>query len=242
MSSTLLPIPSSLARVAVLVPAWDPDRRLLSLVHSLRELGFGAIIVVNDGSSSLSSEVFAELHPLDRVHLLRHSVNLGKGRAIKNGINHALCNLPGFDLLLTADADGQHAPGDIAGVARAALSHPGKVILGSRGFLKDVPWRSRVGNGLTRHAFAFVTGNRLSDTQTGLRAFPRSLLPELVSLTGERYEYEMNVLALLCCTGRAPLEFPIQTIYIDGNKSSRFSTVRDSFSIYRVLARTLYNS
>jgi len=245
MSTTPLPsaeshtalLPLSLARAAVLIPAWEPDRTLIPLAASLLTLGFGAIIIVNDGSSSGCAEIFAELETLDRVNILCHAINLGKGRALKNGVNYFLCELPGFEVLVTADADGQHACTDIARVAQAALEHSSKAILGSRGFVKDVPLRSRIGNALTRHIFAFVTGARLMDTQTGLRAFPRTLLPELIALEGERYEYEMNVLAHICRTGSNPLEVPIQTIYFDGNKSSRFNPIRDSMSIYFVLVR-----
>jgi putative flippase GtrA len=102
--------------------------------------------------------------------------------------------------------------------------------------------RSRVGNGLTRHIFAFVTGAKLMDTQTGLRAFPRAMLPELMVLEGERYEYEMTVLAHICRAGGKPLEVPIETVYIDGNRSSHFDPVRDSMRIYFVLARFFFSS
>jgi len=232
----------SLARAAVLIPAWEPDRTLIPLVASLLSLGFGAIIIVNDGSSPTCTEIFAELEPLDRVHMLRHAINLGKGCALKNGINYFLGNLPTFDVLITADADGQHTPADIARVAAAALQNSTRAVLGSRGFVKDVPLRSRVGNGLTRHIFAFVTGAKLMDTQTGLRAFPRTLLPELIVLDGERYEYEMTVLAHICRTGSKPLEVPIETVYIDGNRSSHFDPIRDSMRIYFVLARFFLSS
>jgi len=243
MSTTPLPIaeshtaPPSLARAAVLIPAWDPDHTLILLVESLLQLGFGAILIVNDGSSLVSTEIFEQLQLLDRVHILRHAINLGKGRALKSGINYFLGDLPSFDVLVTADADGQHIPTDIARVAIAALQNSTKAVLGSRGFVKDVPLRSRVGNGLTRRIFTLVTGARLMDTQTGLRAFPRSMLPGLLLLEGERYEYEMNVLTHICRTGNKPLEVPIETIYFDGNKSSRFDPIRDSMSIYLVLAR-----
>jgi len=238
----LPPGPQSLVRAAVLIPAWDPNQSLVSLVESLLQYGFGAIIIVNDGSSSTSDEIFSELARLDRVHLLRHAINLGKGRALKNGINYLLAELPGFDVLVTADADGQHTPADIARVAQAALQNSTKAVLGSRGFVKDVPLRSRIGNGLTRHIFAFVTGTRLMDTQTGLRAFPRAMLPALIVLEGEHYEYEMSVLAHICRTGSRPLEVPIETVYIDGNRSSHFDPIRDSMRIYFVLARFFLSS
>ncbi len=109
-------------------------------------------------------------------------------------------------------------------------------MLGSRCFSGEVPLRNRFGNGLTRHIFAFITGTKIADTQTGLRAFPTEVLPELLALSGERYEYEMTVLAHVC-RRRKPLEVPIETVYLDGNRSSHFDPLLDSIRIYFVLVR-----
>jgi glycosyltransferase involved in cell wall biosynthesis len=228
--------PPALDRMAVLIPAWRPGELLAGLAASLLACGFGTVIVVNDGSDATCAALFEELALLPRVRVLRHAVNLGKGRALKTGINHFLTELPEMDGLVTVDADGQHIAEDTVRVAQAMLIRHGEVVLGSRRFTGDVPLRSRLGNGLTRRIFAFVTGAKISDTQTGLRAFPRQLLPELVGLSGERYEYEMTVLAHVC-RQRKPVEVPIETVYIDGNRSSHFDPVRDSMRIYFVLVR-----
>jgi len=241
MPSLQQPSPQTLARLAVLIPSWQPEAALPQLVSDLSTHGFGAIILVNDGSSTQSASIFDSLATLPSVHLLTHAVNLGKGRALKTGINYTLTALPQIDGLITADADGQHTVKDIVGVALALLSSNGSVVLGSRTFAADVPLRSRFGNSLTRHIFAFVTGAKLADTQTGLRAFPRALLPELLILDGERYEYEMTVLAHVC-RQRKPVEIPIETVYIDGNRSSHFDPIRDSMRIYFVLARFYFSA
>ena len=231
----------TLDRLAVLIPAWQPEQWLTVLVASLVARGFGAVVIVNDGSDEKCSVLFEELARLPRVHVLRHAMNLGKGRALKTGIHYFLNELRMMDGLVTADADGQHMPADIVLVAEALLEADGKLVLGSRRFTADAPLRSRFGNGLTRHIFAFVTGAKLTDTQTGLRAFPRNLLPELLVLDGERYEYEMTVLAHVCCLGNKPLEIPIETIYIDGNRASHFNPVWDSMRIYFVLMRFYFD-
>jgi putative flippase GtrA len=131
---------------------------------------------------------------------------------------------------------------DIVRVAQALPAAHGRAVLGSRQFAQNVPPRSRFGNLLTRQVFQLATGARLGDTQTGLRAFPREMLAELLLLDGERYEYEMTVLAHLCRSGRRPLEVPIQTVYLDGNKSSHFDPIRDSMRIYFVLLRFFASS
>jgi putative flippase GtrA len=207
------------------------------LVDALLDSGFGAILLVDDGIPPEDKPTFESLAAKPRVHALRHAVNLGKGRALKTGINFFLAELPGFSGLVTADADGQHSARDIVRVSHALLATPDRAVLGCRSFGKEVPLRSRFGNTLTCEVFRFVTGIRVGDTQTGLRAFPTGLLPELIVLTGERYEYEMTVLAHLCRLGKAPIEVPISTIYIDNNRSSHFNPVRDSMRIYFVLLR-----
>ena len=79
--------------------------------------------------------------------------------------------------MVTADADGQHAPEDILNVARAAAAHPGALVMGARQFSEQVPLRSRLGNNATKIVMRIVAGQRLSDTQTGLRGIPARLLP-----------------------------------------------------------------
>jgi glycosyltransferase involved in cell wall biosynthesis len=227
--------PQALDRLAVLIPAWQPEERLLTLATSLLDRGFGNVIIVNDGSDAHCSAFFEALLPLPRVRVLNHAVNLGKGRALKTGINHLLTELPAMDGLVTADADGQHTVDDIVRVAQAMPHADGAVVLGSRRFSSQVPLRSRFGNGLTRHIFAFITGAKIADT------FPRDLLPELIALNGERYEYEMSVLAHVC-RQRRPLEIPIETVYIDGNRSSHFNPIWDSMRIYFVLVRFYFSA
>jgi putative flippase GtrA len=210
---------------------------LTPLVDELLEAGFGAVILVEDGAPAADRPGFDALAARERVYLARHAVNCGKGRALKTGLHVFLNSMPGFDGLITADADGQHTAADIARVAAELCAHPQRAVLGCRRFGAGAPLRSRLGNALTRMIFHFASGRNVGDTQTGLRGFPAALLPFLAALEGERYEYEMTVLAWLCRQGHAPLEVPIQTIYVENNRSSGFNPARDSMRIYFVLLR-----
>jgi glycosyltransferase involved in cell wall biosynthesis len=226
---------SSVARLAVLIPARRSTPALTPLVDALMDAGFGAVIVVDDGSPAGDQAAFAALDGKQRVHLIRHAFNLGKGRALKTGINFFLKAFPEFLGLITADADGQHTASDIVRVGEALVGHPERAVLGARSFAGEVPLRSQFGNALTRLLFRIASGSAMKDTQSGLRGFPTALLAGLAELGGERYEYEMNVLAHLCRHGHAPLEVPISTIYLDENRSSHFEPVRDSMRIGLVL-------
>ena len=239
MSCSESSVDNGLGRLLVLVPAWQPDHRLVSLVEELRGNGFAAVVVVDDGSSGAG--VFEELRRLSSVVVVRHERNRGKGRALKTGLEFVLREMPGIQGVITADADGQHRAEDIVRVARG-LCQEERLVLGVRAFGGVVPLRCRVGNGVTRSVFGWLTGVRLSDTQTGLRGIPRGLFEELVEMEGERYEYEMVVLTRLCRTGRRPVEVPIETLYLDGNRSSHFKPLVDSVRILCALVRCVVRS
>ena len=237
VDKALTPPNASLRDLCVLIPAWQPDATLGGLVADLSRRGFGKLLIVDDGSGSAYEEMFASIGTLPGAEMMHHSANLGKGRALKTGFEYLLNTHPHLLGVITADADGQHTPEDIEAVARAFLSTYPRPVLGVRVFDRHVPWRSRLGNTLTRRLFASLAGVRLSDTQTGLRGLPLALLPDLLALPGDRYEYEMTALAHLCRTGHTPVEVPIRTVYLDNNRGSHFHPVWDSLRIYAALLR-----
>jgi glycosyltransferase involved in cell wall biosynthesis len=229
--------PSRLAAVVPLVPAFRPEPLLVGLVRDLLSRGFPSVVVVDDGSPPDSAPVFDELARVPGCTLLRHEVNRGKGRALKTGLAHILERCPAVEGVVTVDADGQHRPADVVRVAESFLAAPGALVIGSRQFARDTPWRSRFGNQLTRRVFRWVAGVRLADTQSGLRCFSRALVPRLLALPGERYEYEMNVLAACPSLSVQLREVEIESVYLEGNRSSHFNPVLDSVRIYALLLR-----
>jgi len=118
----------------VLIPAYKPSAGLLDLVRDLAARSLPAILLVDDGSGPAFRAIFEQAAEIPRVQVLRHAVNLGKGAALKTGINHALCAFPDLAGIVTADADGQHHPEDIVRVAAGILEHPGALVMGARTF------------------------------------------------------------------------------------------------------------
>lgn len=224
--------------ITALVPAFDPTIRLLRLVRELCASEFRAIIVVNDGSAPACDAIFAQVASLERTTVLTHGVNRGKGAALKTGLGHIHRTFGDHLGVVTLDADGQHLVADALRVAGALRAHPESLVLGSRGFERDVPLRSRFGNDLTRLLFRLLVGPRLADTQTGLRGIPRSFIPALLRLGGDGYEFELEMLIAAVGSGRRIVEQPIATVYLDRNSASHFAPIRDSLRIYRVLLRS----
>ena len=217
-----------------LIPAYEPDQTLAVLTEELKRGGFEAI-VVNDGSSEGCGGVFDEIG--SRAAVLSHGKNKGKGSALKTGLRYIQENFEPPYTVVTVDADGQHKVSDALRVCAEAEANPDSLVLGSRRFAGRVPLRSRLGNTITRGVYRLSTGASVYDTQTGLRAFSDELLPELLSVGGERYEYEMNVLMDFSRKKLPIRETRIETVYIGNNASSHFDAVRDSWRIYREILK-----
>lgn len=215
----------------ILIPAYEPDDKLVSLVKQLKDSALFSVVVVNDGSSSQYERIFREVEELG-CKVLVHQTNRGKGCALKTGFHYILDKTSEINGVITADADGQHILPDIIKVAEGILSSPDSIVLGERQFTGKVPLNSTIGNALTRFVFSLASRQQVYDTQTGLRGFPISLLPWLLTIDGERYEYEMNMLLKASSSNIQLKKVNISTVYIEGNKSSHFHPMRDSILVY----------
>lgn len=217
-----------------LIPAYQPTKLLLPLLAEAKSSGFH-LIIVNDGSSRETDSIFRQAAGYGTV--LNHSSNLGKGKALKTGLSYILSHYSPNSIVVTMDADGQHKVSDAQKICLAAQSSPETLVLGSRKLRKDVPLRSLLGNTITRLIYHISTGQKIRDTQTGLRAFSAGMIPKLLCIPGERYEYEMNVL-LTCSRDKISIrEEEIDTIYINGNAGSHFDAMKDSYLVYKEILK-----
>lgn len=236
---------SVLERIPILIPSLHPDENLLQLLKDFRTstAELLTIIVIDDGSGVDYEEIFAKAKDEYGCHILTHSINQGKGRALKTAFRYVRETLPDCIGVVTVDADGQHAVKDVFACMRKLAEQPQHFILGSRSFNgNDVPLKSSFGNKLTNKVLRMTSGIAVEDTQTGLRAIPQFFLQALENVPGERYEFEMNML-LECSVRRIPIiQVPIQTIYLEGNKASHFRPVFDSLKIYAVFLKYLLSA
>ncbi len=226
---------ADLSAISVILPSLNPDEKLLGTVRGLLEEGFSHIILINDGSDPEKMSYFQQAAAYPQVQLLQHPVNRGKGAALKTGFRYFLEHCPQGTGVVTADGDGQHKAADIRTCA-LRMAESGRVILGVRDFSgKEVPARSRFGNRCTSAVFKIFVGMPISDTQTGLRAIPRQYLEALCDLSGDRFEYETNMLLAFKDLGIPYAEEKIRTVYMEENKSSHFHPLKDSWRIYRLI-------
>lgn len=228
------------AQIPVIIPSLEPRRSLLAYIDELRALGFTNIVLVDDGSGGGFSKIFEEARLEHGCEVITHPINLGKGAALKSAFAH-VAKTSNYAGVVTADADGQHSASDVAKVADKLLENNSAkaniLILGTRTFsAKEIPWKSRFGNTLTSWLVRLLFGKFISDTQTGLRGIPASMLQSQQAVRGDRFEYEMGAL-FSALTKKIPvIEIPIETIYPDGkNRETHFRPLVDSARIYFVI-------
>ena len=229
--------------MAIVLPSLDPNEKFKGVVEELIGSGFEHIVIVNDGSDAEHLHWFEEAAAHEQCTVLTHEVNRGKGRGLKDGFAYVAEKLPEVKGVITIDGDGQHLTRDIIACGEKMLENPDKVVLGYRDFNQPgIPPRSVAGNKTTARLFRLCYGIKLSDTQTGLRAIPANYLKRFCEISGERFEYETNMLLNMKRMGIGFIEQPITTVYDPENYSSHYNAVKDSWRIFKVMFKFLLSS
>ena len=215
----------------ILIPSYEPEKELIPLVESLNKEGFD-IILVNDGSGKEYDEIFNQVK--DKVIYLEQYPNKGKGQALRLGFSYANINNKEHKFVITVDGDGQHSIKDILKVNEILHEH-NVLTFGIREFDEKTPKRSRNGNFMSRLCRTVITKDFVQDDQCGLRGFPISYMNELLTIRGDHYEYEMNVVCLSQLKRYRNIQVPIETIYLDNNSNSHFSPGLDTYRIQTII-------
>ncbi len=233
----------SINQTVILIPAYDPDRRFPRFLEQLTERGFSEIIVVNDGSREDTARYFSQAEAMG-CHVVTHACNRGYGAATKTGLEWFRRNFLSGEKrpigVITCDCDGQHDVTDILTCEEMLRDNPDVLVWGLRDFSRrDIPWKSAIGNRATTAVFRRLIGLDLPDTQSGLRGIPTSRIDDLITAPGDGFEFTTSLL-LEARRNRVPLvTFPVQTIYLDENRSTHFRPVRDSVRVYATIGKYL---
>jgi dolichol-phosphate mannosyltransferase len=220
---------------AIIIPVFRPNQNLIKLIQTLRLTFHQPIIIVDDGNAD--QQIFKQL---SNITLLHHPINLGKGAALKTGFQYILNHLPDIEGVVTADADGQHPPQDILKIVSLLDQDSRAFYLATRTFDKRAPLSNKLGNLITRYVFLAVTGQKVMDTQNGLRGIPRWLLSTIITIPQQHFDYEMAMLKKIAGSNTTIVQAPTQTIYRQEGAVSSFRRWRDSFLIYRILLNDFF--
>jgi glycosyltransferase involved in cell wall biosynthesis len=217
--------------VAAAIPILNEAATIGRLVKEVRQR-VDSVLVVDDGSVDNGASVAQG----SGAHVIRHVVNLGKGRALASALRWARAH-PEIGWLVLLDGDGQHDPTDITTLVEKAGRQGLDILVGSRFTgANNAPFYRVVGLHVLSATAALGSGIRLSDSQSGFRVLSRRAIEALdLNERGFSVEAEMQFLA-----ARIPLrvgEAPISIRY--SGPARRSPVVHGVFVLYRTLALTV---
>jgi len=205
------------------IPVYNNALTLLPIVRQCRVL-LHDVLVVDDGCADTD---VAALVAGERVTVLRHPRNCGKGAALLTALAYAREH--GFTHLITLDADGQHAPSDLPRFMEACRQTPVAVVVGVRDFtVPNVPQSSQFGRSFSNFWVALETGTVCADTQCGYRAYPVAFVSQL-RFASRHYDFEVEILVRSLWGGVPLVEVPVTTWYaLPAERVSHFHKWRDN--------------
>jgi hypothetical protein len=195
-----------MARVLVVVPAFEEAANIAGVVHDLRaHIPTAEVLVVDDGSTDDT----ARRARAAGARVARLPFNLGVGAAMQTGFLAALDG--GYDAAVQVDGDGQHPASEIAGLLAPILGDEADVVIGSR-YLDNrgyvTPAGRRVGQRYFSGLVRMISGRRFTDTTSGFRAYNRTALAYVARSYSRDYP-EVNALVALARAGFRLREVPV---------------------------------
>ena len=200
-------------KIAVAIPAFNEEKNIAGIILKLKKFT-DEIIVCDDGSTDLTSEIADALG----VKIVKHSKNLGYGSAIKSLF--LKCKEMNVDAMITFDADGQHRIEDLEKLIQPIKDDSADLVIGSR-FLDEetkIPKYREAGVKAITKLTNVAGGTKISDSQSGLRAYNKKILEDLQLMeTGMGISTEILIKAQK--SNFRIIEVPIKILY-EGKTSS----------------------
>lgn len=194
-------------RILGVIPVYNQAQTLMSVTRRCCEQ-ISSVLVVDDGSTDTDVKA---LLALEKVTVISHERNQGKGAALQTAFAYAQAN--GFSHVITLDADAQHDPANLPLFEKAVQGNPDAMVLGVRDLrVPNVPKSSQFGRSFSNFWVMLETGVNCADTQCGYRAYPLKYISKL-KLIRKRYDFEIEVLVRGLWGGLPIVEVPVKTHY-----------------------------
>jgi len=214
--------------IFIIMPAYNEEGRVGQVVKEANKTGL-KIFVIDDGSDDKTADEAAK----NKATVIRHALNLGKGAALKTGVEAAF--MSGAKAIISMDADGQHEAKHVAQFI-SALNKGNDIVFGSRTLAGHAPIVRYLGNKIGSFLVAILFGIYRQDILCGYLAFTKKAYKK-IKWESSRYGLETELVAR---TGKNKLkytEIPIRTIYIDKYKGV---SIIDAINIFPSLFKWKY--
>ena len=211
-------------QVVALIPAWNEAKRISPIIRGA--CAHLPVLVVDDGSTDQTATIAEGAG----AFVMRHSLNLGKGEALKTGFAWAMER--NYEAVLTLDADGQHDPNEIPSFLDAHRQQEGELIIGLRDWRK-MPFPRRYTNPFGSWMLSKVLGVPVLDSQSGYRLYTRRYLEE-ADLTRSGFDLETEAIIQAAIRGLSVGWIRIRTVY-DVGEISYFNPITDTLGFLRMV-------
>jgi len=220
-------------KALVIIPALNAARSIGAVVRDCKAVN-NDVLVVDDGSTDRTAEAAREAG----AQVVRHTVNRGKGAALKTAFAYALEH--GFDVVVTLDADGQHLPREIPKFLAARAEGGADLIIGGRAHLfgQMLP-RRRLANRFSAWCIAFASKTNVTDSQSGFRLYSADLL-RAARLHSDGFAMESEVIVRAGLAGFKVITIPIDLGFVDGQSTSHYQPLMDTLRIAWTVIRARY--
>jgi len=213
----------------ILIPAFNEAATIADIVRRAR--GHGHVLVVDDGSSDGTGALAVDAG----AEVLRRERRRGKGEALRHGLREALAR--GVERVVTLDGDGQHDPDEIPRLLAASAQAPDALVVGGRLFgvgPSVMPSGRLAALRVAGFFIDWLTDSAVTDTQSGFRVYPVSLIGALPPRRGG-FVLETEMLIRAAAGGWRLIEVPVRAIHFE-DRLSRFRPVRDGIAVGGYLA------
>ena len=206
-------------KVCIIVPAYNEAQVICSVVKKMAAVMDTSkhytyeIVIINDGSCDATAQEASKTS----ATVINHILNSGAGGATLTGLSYARQN--NFDIAITMDADGQHAPEDVLEGIKQLSKLNADLLIGSRLINNKGMSKTKViGNTGLSVVTKLLFGVYVTDSQSGLRAYSRRAIDEL-DWKSTGYEFCSEMIWRAEQSDLSIAEYPIQAIYTDYSRS-----------------------
>lgn len=218
-------------KILIIIPAYNESKVIGGVISEVKKAGFTDIIVIDDGSSDATKKAAEDAG----AKVYSHSINRGKGAAVKTGLTVA--QEKSADIVVTMDGDGQHDASDISKVIEPLINGKYDAVLGTRNYDRShIPLIKLIYNNVGNLFTRVLTGRWISDSQSGFRAYSSRVI-ELVSSVGDKYEYDSEIIREISRHDIRYIEVPINVLYTSysQNKPNKQTFANGIKTVYRLI-------
>ncbi len=217
----------------VIIPTYNNPKTIKDVAFDVLKHNY-ELIIIDDGSDIKIEDLFLEKEK-NNIHFVRHIENQGKGQALTSGVQKA--KELGYDFVVSIDGDGQHLPSEIYKLINAYEEDT--IIIGARNFdLENVPNGSKFGRWFSNFWASWDTGYTITDSLSGFRIYPLSILDLDIKTQG--FDWEMEVIVRHADAGKKIKEIDIECFYpVSDERVSHFRKFKDTMAIVWVHVQIL---